>query len=131
MPTRLFVRRALPWPVFGLLIAMGTLDGGHPAMAADHAVPSHPAETGQSADTPAIGGAFEFAVPLLERDQPAPSYGPDAGEGAADSVADVDEAMEMDHSAHQMPAGSPDAMEGMDHSQMPGMTHAPAEGSQQ
>lgn len=129
-----FARIALRWSVSAVFMtAVGTFLDHHPASAAEQVAPTHPAEAGQSAGTPAVGRAFEFAVPLLERDQPEPSYGPDARYAPPDSIAESDEVTEMNHSGHEMPAGSPEAMEGMegmDHGQMPGMTHAPAEESQ-
>jgi hypothetical protein len=67
-----------------------------------------PAETGSK-------NAFDLAVPMLDRPAAHPSYGPAPAEGAADPVAEMDQMMEMDHSAHQMP--------GMDMNNMPGMNH--------
>ena len=74
-----------------------------------------PAETGSK-------NAFDLAVPMLDRPAAHPSYGPAPTEGAGDPVAEMDQMMEMDHSAHQMP--------GTDMNNMPGMNHDMPESSE-
>jgi hypothetical protein len=78
-------------------------------------LPKHPAEPAGSA-TPRPVNALELAVPLLDRDAVRPSYGPAPSGAAADPVAEMESMMEMDHSAHQMPASE---MPGMDHDATP------------
>ena len=70
---------------------------------------SHPADPILFPGETGPKNAFDLAVPMLDRPDAHPSYGPAPVEGAGDPVA------EMDHSAHQMP--------GMDMNNMPGMTH--------
>lgn len=68
---------------------------------------SHPADTSQAyAGTDDIN-PFDFAVPLLTREAPVPSY----GQRPTDPSASTTETMPMDES-----------MPGMDHSNMPGMS---------
>jgi hypothetical protein len=78
-------------------------------------LPKHPGEPGGSA-TPSPVNALDLAVPLLSRDAARPSYGPAPSGETADPVAEMESMMEMDHSAHQMPASE---MPGMDHGATP------------
>jgi hypothetical protein len=68
---------------------------------------SHPADTSQTYQGADDIDPFGFAVPLLTREVPAPSY----GQRSADPSASAAEPMPMDQS-----------MPGMDHSNMPGMS---------
>lgn len=58
-----------------------------------------------------MGNAFDLAVPMIDRPDADPSYGPAPAEATADPVEQMDQMMEMDHSQHQMPA--------MNHDQSP------------
>lgn len=68
---------------------------------------SHPADTSQAYHGADDINPFDFAVPLLTREAPAPSY----GQRPADSSTSMTDPMPMDES-----------MPGMDHSNMPGMS---------
>lgn len=68
---------------------------------------SHPADTSQVYGDVDDINPFDFAVPLLTRVTPTPSYGPNP----ADPDASMTEPVPMDES-----------MPGMDHSNMPGMS---------
>lgn len=76
---------------------------------------SHPADPILVPGETGPKNAFDLAVPMLDRPDAHPSYGPAPVEGTGDPVAEMDQMMEMDHSVHQMP--------GMDMNNMPGMTH--------
>lgn len=68
---------------------------------------SHPADTSQAYQGPDDISPFDFAVPLVTREAPVPSY----GQRPADPSTSTAEPMPMDES-----------MPGMDHSNMPGMS---------
>lgn len=68
---------------------------------------SHPADTSQAYQDADDINPFDFAVPLLTREMPVPSY----GQRPADPSTSTTEPMPMDES-----------MPGMDHSNMPGMS---------
>jgi hypothetical protein len=68
---------------------------------------SHPADTSEAYQGADETNPFDFAVPLLTREVPTPSY----GQRPADPSASATEPMPMDES-----------MPGMDHSNMPGMS---------
>lgn len=68
---------------------------------------NHPADTSLAYQSADDINPFDFAVPLLTREAPAPSY----GQRPADPNASTAEPMPMDES-----------MPGMDHSNMPGMS---------
>jgi hypothetical protein len=99
-----------------LLGFVGALSIATSAHGEEQEIYQHPAEPAESPAQATASNAFDFAVPLLERASPHPSYGPAPPEGASDPVAEMQGMMEMDHSAHQMPG---DDMPGMDHSAMP------------
>ena len=80
---------------------------------------SHPAEPVVVPTEPGSMNAFDLTVPMLDRPAAHPSYGPAPTEGAADPVAEMDQMMEMDHSAHQMPGMETNNMPGMNHDNMP------------
>ena len=83
---------------------------------------SHPADPVVAPSEPGPKNAFDMAVPLLDRPAAHPSYGPAPAKGAADPVAEMDQMMEMDHSAHQMPGMDTNTMPGMNHDNMPETT---------
>ena len=98
-----------------LMMAIALVGTG--AAVAEETVPklSHPADPVVAPTETGPKNAFDLAVPLIDRPSAHPSYGPAPAEGAADPVAEMDQMMEMDHSAHQTP--------GMDMKNMPGMNH--------
>jgi len=71
----------------------------------DLPIPGHPGENGNPTAAAATLDPFSLAVPQLDRAEPSPSYGPSAPPKTSDPTAE-----------------SEGAMEGMDHSNMPGMT---------
>lgn len=101
-----------------MLLISGALVGAGAALA-EEIEPrlSHPADPVPAPTETAPGSAFDLAVPMVDRAAAHPSYGPAPAEGAVDPVEQMDQMMEMDHSAHQMP--------GMDMNTMPGMNHDP------
>jgi hypothetical protein len=115
-----------------MLVIAGTLIGTGAALAEEtQPTFSHPADPAPIPRGAAPSSAFDLAVPMIDRPAAHPSYGPAPAEGAADPVAQMDQMMEMDHSAHQMPGMNANDMPGMDHSghqmpstgTMPGMNH--------
>ena len=99
------------------IIAMASTLVGPGAALAEETKPtfSHPADPIPVPSAPGLSNALDLAVPTLDRPAAHPSYGPAPAAGAADPVEQMDQMMEMDHSAHQMP--------GMDMNNMPGMNH--------
>jgi hypothetical protein len=95
----------------GVLVGTGTAMAEEPETTF-----SHPANPAPAQGAP-VSNAFNLAVPMIDRPDAHPSYGPAPAAGPVDQVQQMDQMMEMDHSQHQMP--------GMDHSQhqMPGMNH--------
>lgn len=94
---------------------------------------SHPADLVAVPSGPVTNNAFDLAVPMIDRPDAHPSYGPAPAGGSVDPVEHMDQMMEMDHSQHQMPETNQGEMPQMDHSQhqMPGVTHdAPPENPQ-
>jgi hypothetical protein len=83
---------------------------------------SHPADPVEIPTDAGSKSAFDLAVPFLDRPAAHPSYGPTPTEGAADPVTEMDQMMEMDHSAHQMPGMDMNNMPGMNHDNMPETT---------
>jgi hypothetical protein len=69
-------------------------------------LPGHPGDTSPPTASAASVDPFSLSVPLLDREDPTPSYAQPAPRPSSNPAA---------------PAGT--SMEGMDHSAMPGMTH--------
>ena len=107
-----------------ILVIASTLIGTGAAVAAEpEPTLSHPADPSPIPGRAAPSSAFDLAVPMIDRPAAHPSYGPTPADGIADPVDQMDQMMEMDHSAHQMPD--------MDMNNMPGMNHdTPPENSQ-
>lgn len=97
--------RCLPTVAF-LLIACSTFVGSEILSAEEQTGVGHPAEIKRSLEPDEASSAFDLAVPLLNRSVPTPSYGSPGEPIEDDPVADIDKAMEMDHSMHQMPGAT-------------------------
>jgi uncharacterized protein involved in copper resistance len=113
-----------------MLMIAGALIGAGAALAEETKPKfSHPADAFPVPGSAGPSSAFDFAVPMIDRPAAHPSYGPAPSEGAGDAVEQMDQMMEVDHSAHQMPGMDMNNMPGMDHSghqmpsTMPGMNY--------
>ena len=90
----------IPKPRVALVLTAAALLNATAAQADGDAQSAHPAEPSVSPVVAPSDNAFSLAVPLLDRAAAHPSYGPAPAD--TDPVAQMDQMMEMDHSAHQM-----------------------------